>query len=119
MVFIEIIFYNRSDSSVRYLFLLFCTTHYFALLCCVRKVFHSYRCSSNIPLMYINMDVCLQLELLSAASQHGDMESVRFLLKDARVQFPQEPNERNPAILAAHYGHHSVVQELLDSIPCK
>ncbi|KAF4083035.1 hypothetical protein AMELA_G00135350 [Ameiurus melas] len=57
------------------------------------------------------------LELLSAASQHGDLESVRFLLKDARVQFPQEPNEGNPAILAAHYGHHSVVQELLDSVP--
>lgn len=61
----------------------------------------------------------LQLEFLCAASQHGDMESVHFLLKEARVQFSQEPMEGNPAILAAHYGHHSVVQELLDSIPCK
>lgn len=61
----------------------------------------------------------LQLELLRAASQQGDMESVRFLLKDARVQYPQDPNEGNPAILAAHNGHHSVVQQLLDSIPCK
>ncbi|XP_036442121.1 leucine-rich repeat serine/threonine-protein kinase 1 [Colossoma macropomum] len=57
------------------------------------------------------------LELLCVASQHGDLESVRFLLKDARVQFPQEPNEGNPAILAAHYGQHTVIQELLDSIP--
>ncbi|TSK53838.1 Leucine-rich repeat serine/threonine-protein kinase 1 [Bagarius yarrelli] len=57
------------------------------------------------------------LELLCAASQNGDKDSVRFLLKDARVQFSQEPNEGNPAILAAHYGHQSVVQELLDSIP--
>ncbi|XP_058256583.1 leucine-rich repeat serine/threonine-protein kinase 1 isoform X2 [Hemibagrus wyckioides] len=59
-------------------------------------------------------------ELLCAASQHGDTESVRFLLKDARVQFSQEPSEGNPAILAAHYGHESVVQELLNSIsfPC-
>ncbi|KAM9461021.1 leucine-rich repeat serine/threonine-protein kinase 1 [Clarias gariepinus] len=57
------------------------------------------------------------LELLCAASQHGDKESVRFLLKDARVPFPQETTEGNPAILAAHYGHCSVVQELLNSIP--
>uniref|UniRef100_A0AAR2LAM3 non-specific serine/threonine protein kinase n=1 Tax=Pygocentrus nattereri TaxID=42514 RepID=A0AAR2LAM3_PYGNA len=57
------------------------------------------------------------LELLCVASQHGDLESVRFLLKDARVQFPQEPNEGNPGILAAHYGQHTVIQELLDSIP--
>ncbi|XP_049321416.1 leucine-rich repeat serine/threonine-protein kinase 1 isoform X2 [Astyanax mexicanus] len=57
------------------------------------------------------------LDLLCLASQHGDIESVQFLLKDARVQFPQEPGEGNPAILAAHYGRHNVVQELLDSIP--
>lgn len=70
----------------------------------------------------LSMDVCmcpLQLELLCAASQHGDKESVRFLLKDARVPFSQETTEGNPAILAAHYGHCSVVQELLNSIPCK
>ncbi|XP_066515396.1 leucine-rich repeat serine/threonine-protein kinase 1-like, partial [Hoplias malabaricus] len=57
------------------------------------------------------------LELLCVASQHGDIESVRFLLNEARVQFPQEPGEGNPAILAAHYGQHAVAKELLDSIP--
>ncbi|XP_062868607.1 leucine-rich repeat serine/threonine-protein kinase 1 isoform X2 [Trichomycterus rosablanca] len=57
------------------------------------------------------------LELLCCASQHGDVDSVRFLLKDAQVQVPQEPTERNPAILAAHHGQHTVVQELLDSLP--
>ncbi|XP_035387696.1 leucine-rich repeat serine/threonine-protein kinase 1 isoform X1 [Electrophorus electricus] len=57
------------------------------------------------------------LQLLSVASEHGDVKSVRFLLMDARVQLPQEPSKENPAILAAHYGHHAVVQELLDSIP--
>ncbi|KAI4875565.1 hypothetical protein NFI96_029665 [Prochilodus magdalenae] len=59
----------------------------------------------------------ITLELLCMASQHGDMESVRFLLQEAQVQFLQEPSEQNPAILAAHYGHHAVIQELLDSIP--
>lgn len=57
------------------------------------------------------------LELLSVATQNGDVESVRFLLKDARVSVPQEAAEGNPAILAAHYGHQMVVRELLDSIP--
>ncbi|KAI7813751.1 leucine-rich repeat serine/threonine-protein kinase 1 isoform X1 [Triplophysa rosa] len=57
------------------------------------------------------------LELLSVATQNGDAESVRFLLKDARVSVPQEPAEGNPAVLAAHYGHQMVVRELLDSIP--
>uniref|UniRef100_A0A8C1GD81 non-specific serine/threonine protein kinase n=1 Tax=Cyprinus carpio TaxID=7962 RepID=A0A8C1GD81_CYPCA len=30
---------------------------------------------------------------------------------------PQDPNEENPAVLAAHHGHHVLVRELLDSIP--
>ncbi|XP_076879110.1 leucine-rich repeat serine/threonine-protein kinase 1 isoform X2 [Brachyhypopomus gauderio] len=57
------------------------------------------------------------LELLSAACEYGDMKSVQFLLQDAQIQLVQEPSEENPAILAAHYGHHTVVRELLDSVP--
>uniref|UniRef100_A0A671KYW9 non-specific serine/threonine protein kinase n=1 Tax=Sinocyclocheilus anshuiensis TaxID=1608454 RepID=A0A671KYW9_9TELE len=30
---------------------------------------------------------------------------------------PQDPSEENPAVLAAHHGHHVLVRELLDSIP--
>uniref|UniRef100_A0A8C1T2X4 non-specific serine/threonine protein kinase n=1 Tax=Cyprinus carpio TaxID=7962 RepID=A0A8C1T2X4_CYPCA len=30
---------------------------------------------------------------------------------------PQNPSEENPAVLAAHHGHHVLVRELLDSIP--
>ncbi|XP_051969455.1 leucine-rich repeat serine/threonine-protein kinase 1 [Xyrauchen texanus] len=57
------------------------------------------------------------LELLYVATQNGDVESVRFLLKEARVVVPQEPSDEHPAILAAHYGHQTVIRELLDSIP--
>ncbi|XP_030622224.1 LOW QUALITY PROTEIN: leucine-rich repeat serine/threonine-protein kinase 1 [Chanos chanos] len=55
--------------------------------------------------------------LLCLASQHGDVESVRFLLKEVKVPVPLEPSEENPAILAAHYGQPAVVTELLSSIP--
>lgn len=57
------------------------------------------------------------LELLTVATQNGDLESVRFLLQHARVPVPREPSEGNPAVLAAHYGHQMVLRELLDSIP--
>ncbi|XP_067257484.1 leucine-rich repeat serine/threonine-protein kinase 1 isoform X3 [Chanodichthys erythropterus] len=57
------------------------------------------------------------LELLCLAAQNGDVDGVRFLLQDARVVVPQEPSERNPAVLAAHHGHQVLVRELLDSIP--
>lgn len=57
------------------------------------------------------------VHLLCAATQHGDIESVRYLLKEARISVPQEPSNSNPAILAAYCGHTSVVKELLDSIP--
>ncbi|XP_073764155.1 leucine-rich repeat serine/threonine-protein kinase 1 isoform X2 [Danio rerio] len=57
------------------------------------------------------------LELLCLAAQNGDLDSVRFLLQEARVSVPQEPSEKNPAVLAAHHGHQTVVRELLDSIP--
>ncbi|XP_047187431.1 leucine-rich repeat serine/threonine-protein kinase 1 isoform X5 [Scophthalmus maximus] len=57
------------------------------------------------------------VHLLCAATQHGDLESVRYILKEARINVPQEPSNSNPAILAAYYGHSSLVKELLDSIP--
>ncbi|XP_067454140.1 leucine-rich repeat serine/threonine-protein kinase 1 isoform X1 [Thunnus thynnus] len=57
------------------------------------------------------------VRLLCVATQHGDLQSVCYLLKEARITVPQEPSNSNPAILAAHYGHTSLVKELLDSIP--
>uniref|UniRef100_A0A4W6D0K8 non-specific serine/threonine protein kinase n=1 Tax=Lates calcarifer TaxID=8187 RepID=A0A4W6D0K8_LATCA len=61
--------------------------------------------------------VLLQVHLLCVATQHGDLESVCYLLKEARISVPLEPSNSNPAILAAYYGHTSLVKELLDSIP--
>lgn len=51
------------------------------------------------------------------ATQHGDLQSVCYLLKVAHITVPQEPSNSNPAILAAYYGYTSLVKELLDSIP--
>ncbi|XP_036399603.1 leucine-rich repeat serine/threonine-protein kinase 1 isoform X1 [Megalops cyprinoides] len=56
-------------------------------------------------------------ELLCLAAQHGDVDSVLYLVREERVTVPPEPGEDNPAILAAHYGHPLVVKELLDSMP--
>ncbi|KAM9317959.1 leucine-rich repeat serine/threonine-protein kinase 1 [Pholidichthys leucotaenia] len=67
-------------------------------------------CSAKVP----RID---GVRLLCMASQRGDLESVRYLLKEARVTVPHEPSNSNPAILAAYYGHDSLVKELLDSIP--
>ncbi|XP_016103532.1 leucine-rich repeat serine/threonine-protein kinase 1 [Sinocyclocheilus grahami] len=58
-----------------------------------------------------------QLQLLCLAAQNGDVDGVRFLLQEARVTVPQDPSKENPAVLAAHHGHHVLVRELLDSIP--
>lgn len=57
------------------------------------------------------------VRLLAVASQHGDVASVRYLLKEARVPLPPRPSDLHPAILAAHHGHAPVVRELLDSMP--
>uniref|UniRef100_A0A3B4UE03 non-specific serine/threonine protein kinase n=2 Tax=Seriola dumerili TaxID=41447 RepID=A0A3B4UE03_SERDU len=57
------------------------------------------------------------VHLLCVATQHGDLESVCYLLKEARITVPQELSNSNPAILAAYYGHAGLVKELLDSIP--
>ncbi|XP_056135379.1 leucine-rich repeat serine/threonine-protein kinase 1 [Lampris incognitus] len=57
------------------------------------------------------------VRLLCAATQHGDLESVRYLMREARVTLPPEPTDDNPAVLAAFYGHIDLVKELLDSVP--
>ncbi|KAL6112664.1 lrrk1 [Pungitius sinensis] len=71
--------------------------------CCVE-------CSAGMP--PIN-----GVRLLCLATQHGDLQSVCYLLKEAGITVPQEPSSSHPAILAAYYGHGSLVKELLDSIP--
>lgn len=57
------------------------------------------------------------VRLLCVAIQHGDPQSVHYLLKEAHVCVPEEPSNTNPAILAAYYGHTALVKELLDSLP--
>ncbi|XP_037835926.1 leucine-rich repeat serine/threonine-protein kinase 1 [Kryptolebias marmoratus] len=57
------------------------------------------------------------VRLLAVASQRGDLTSVRYLLSEARIPVPQEPSQRNPAILAAHRGSTGLVKELLGSVP--
>ncbi|KAK2919616.1 leucine-rich repeat serine/threonine-protein kinase 1 isoform X1 [Channa argus] len=71
--------------------------------CCVE-------CSAGMP----HID---RVRLLSVATQHGDLESVCYLIKEARIPVPQEPSSSHPAILAANCGHADLVKELLDSIP--
>ncbi|XP_004593208.2 leucine-rich repeat serine/threonine-protein kinase 1 [Ochotona princeps] len=56
-------------------------------------------------------------QLLSIAAAHGDLETVRYLLTERQVQLPTEPTDDNPAVVAAHFGHTAVVQELLESLP--
>ncbi|XP_054916004.1 leucine-rich repeat serine/threonine-protein kinase 1 isoform X2 [Poeciliopsis prolifica] len=57
------------------------------------------------------------VRLLSVATQHCDLVSVCYLLKEARITVPQELSQSNPAILAAHGGYTNLLKELLDSIP--
>ncbi|RVE74987.1 hypothetical protein OJAV_G00027490 [Oryzias javanicus] len=57
------------------------------------------------------------VKLLSLAAQHGDAQSVAYLLKDARIAVPQEPSASHPAVLAASRGHLVVMTELLDCVP--
>ncbi|KAF7666866.1 hypothetical protein LDENG_00091190 [Lucifuga dentata] len=60
------------------------------------------------------------VRLLSVAAEHGDLQSVRYLLKEAHIPVPPEPSNSHPAIIAASSGHTSLVRELLDSAsgPC-
>ncbi|XP_012867565.1 PREDICTED: leucine-rich repeat serine/threonine-protein kinase 1 isoform X1 [Dipodomys ordii] len=59
-------------------------------------------------------------QLLSIAAAHGDVETVRYLLSEKHVEMPTEPTDDNPAVVATHFGHTEVVQELLESFtgPC-
>ncbi|XP_041840522.1 leucine-rich repeat serine/threonine-protein kinase 1 isoform X2 [Melanotaenia boesemani] len=57
------------------------------------------------------------VRLLCVATQHNDVESVCYLLKESRISMPQEPSNQNPGVLAAQLGHTCLVRELLDSIP--
>lgn len=60
--------------------------------------------------------VCVdQGQLLSIAAAYGDLETVRYLLTERQVELPTEPTDDNPAVVAAHFGHTEVVQELLES----
>lgn len=64
--------------------------------------------------------LCLdQGKLLSISAAYGDLETVRYLLTERRVELPTEPTDDNPAVVAAHFGHTDVVQELLESLPGK
>ncbi|XP_029431041.1 leucine-rich repeat serine/threonine-protein kinase 1 isoform X2 [Rhinatrema bivittatum] len=59
-------------------------------------------------------------QFLSVAAAFGDVRTVRYLLQEARVELPAEPDDDNPAVVAAHSGHVGTVKELLDSLsdPC-
>ncbi|XP_048225127.1 LOW QUALITY PROTEIN: leucine-rich repeat serine/threonine-protein kinase 1 [Perognathus longimembris pacificus] len=59
-------------------------------------------------------------QLLGVAAAHGDLETVRYLLTEKGVELPTEPTDDNPAVVATHFGHTEVVQELLESLtgPC-
>lgn len=57
--------------------------------------------------------------MLSISAAHGDLETVRFLLTEKRVELSVEPTDDNPAVVAAQFGHAEVVHELLESLPGK
>ncbi|KAH0620056.1 hypothetical protein JD844_014594 [Phrynosoma platyrhinos] len=54
--------------------------------------------------------------LLSLSAAYGDLQTVRYMLKEACVVVPLEPSDDNPAVMAAYFGHKDVAQELLDSV---
>uniref|UniRef100_A0A663MZZ0 Leucine rich repeat kinase 1 n=1 Tax=Athene cunicularia TaxID=194338 RepID=A0A663MZZ0_ATHCN len=64
-------------------------------------------------------ETALQVEkcqLLGIAAAYGDLQAVRYLLKEALVTLPTEPNDDNAAVVAAYFGHKDIVKELLDSL---
>ncbi|XP_009874636.1 PREDICTED: leucine-rich repeat serine/threonine-protein kinase 1-like, partial [Apaloderma vittatum] len=64
-------------------------------------------------------EAALQVEksqLLGIAAAYGDLQAVRYLLKEALVVLPTEPNDDNAAVVAAYFGHKDIVKELLDSL---
>uniref|UniRef100_A0A8C8SSW1 non-specific serine/threonine protein kinase n=1 Tax=Pelusios castaneus TaxID=367368 RepID=A0A8C8SSW1_9SAUR len=50
------------------------------------------------------------------AAAYGDVHAVRYLLREALVPLPTEPNDDNPAVVAAYFGYKDIVKELLDSL---
>ncbi|XP_053128852.1 leucine-rich repeat serine/threonine-protein kinase 1 isoform X2 [Hemicordylus capensis] len=52
---------------------------------------------------------------LSLSAAYGDLETVKYLLKEASLTLPSEPTDDNPAVMAAYFGHKDVTQELLGS----
>ncbi|KAE8618357.1 hypothetical protein XENTR_v10009362 [Xenopus tropicalis] len=56
-------------------------------------------------------------QFLRLTAAYGDLPSVRYLLKEAQVVLPTEPNDDNPAVMASHFGHVDTVTFLLDSLP--
>lgn len=67
-------------------------------------------CEENLPQQE-------KLHLMRISAACGDSPSVRYLLHEAQVLLPTEPNDDNPAVIAAHYGHGDSVALLLDSLP--
>lgn len=59
----------------------------------------------------------LQCLLLSLSAGFGDLQMVKYLLKEACVALPTEPEDDHPAVAAACAGHRDVAKELLDSFP--
>ncbi|XP_026565039.1 leucine-rich repeat serine/threonine-protein kinase 1 isoform X1 [Pseudonaja textilis] len=53
--------------------------------------------------------------LLSLSTTYGDLLAVRYLLKETGVTISPEPNDDNPAVVAAYFGHKDIAQELLES----
>lgn len=51
-----------------------------------------------------------QCQLLGIAAAYGDLHAVRYLLKEALVVLPTEPNDDNAAVVAAYFGHYPVVR---------
>ncbi|XP_068131196.1 leucine-rich repeat serine/threonine-protein kinase 1 isoform X2 [Hyperolius riggenbachi] len=66
-------------------------------------------CEENLPRQE-------KLQLLRITAAYGDLPSVRYLLHEAKVVLPTEPNDDNPAVIAAHFGHGDAVTLLLDSL---
>uniref|UniRef100_A0A8C8SVN9 non-specific serine/threonine protein kinase n=1 Tax=Pelusios castaneus TaxID=367368 RepID=A0A8C8SVN9_9SAUR len=66
-------------------------------------------CEENL----LQMEKC---QLLSIAAAYGDVHAVRYLLREALVPLPTEPNDDNPAVVAAYFGYKDIVKELLDSL---
>lgn len=60
-----------------------------------------------------------QGQLLSISAAYGDLEMVQYLLTEKHVELSTEPTDDNPAVVAAHFGHAEVVQELLESLTGK